>query len=95
MPTGRRSLFFLCACWVLALASFAARAAQSTAQPQATAPAAGKSTKRIKLSTGHQVAAGGNGIGGADETSEDTASTWDTAFTNPTPGALPSGGLVP
>jgi hypothetical protein len=65
-----------------------------TIAAQATAPASGRSTKRIKLSTGHQ-AAGGNGIGGSDETSEDTAATWDTTFTTPTPGALPTGGLAP
>jgi hypothetical protein len=64
-----------------------------TMHVQATAPASGKSTKRIALDTGHEVA-GTNGIDGHDETSEDTASTWDTAFTVPTPGTVPAG-LLP
>ncbi|MCW5805774.1 MAG: lamin tail domain-containing protein [Deltaproteobacteria bacterium] len=67
-----------------------------TIPAQAAAPASGKSTKRVRFPAGHQLATGtGNGLDGTDETSENTAATWDTAFTNPTPGALPSGGLVP
>lgn len=62
---------------------------------QPTAPAANKSTKRIVAEAGHQLQTGaGNGIDGDDETSENTAMTWDTAFTAPTPGAVPTG-LVP
>jgi hypothetical protein len=62
-----------------------------TMMPQASAPAAGKSTKRIALETGHQ-ASGGNGLTGDDETSEDTSATWDTTatFSAPTPGTVPA-----
>lgn len=54
-------------------------------------PASGKSTKRLVREAGHETqAGGGNGISGDDETSEDTAATWDSSgFTNPTPGAVP------
>ena len=63
-----------------------------TIAPQASAPNAGASTKRIALETGFEVQTGaGNGIAGDDETSENTASTWDTTFTAPTPGTLPAG----
>lgn len=63
----------------------------NTLAPQ-TAPGSGKSTKRLLLDTGHQTAAGtGNGVDGVDCTSEDTAVTWDgTAYTAPTPGAVPA-----
>lgn len=59
---------------------------------QGTAPAAGKSTKRLAIEAGHETqAGGGNGITGDDETSEDTAATWDTTgFGNPTPGVVPA-----
>jgi hypothetical protein len=64
-----------------------------TAQP--TAPASGKSTKRTALEAGHETQSGaGNGLTGDDETSENTAMTWDTTFTNPTPGTIPTG-LLP
>ncbi|MBA3462083.1 MAG: lamin tail domain-containing protein [Deltaproteobacteria bacterium] len=55
-------------------------------------PASGKSTKRLALETGHETqSGGGNGISGDDETSEDTAATWDSsAFTSPTPGSVPA-----
>jgi hypothetical protein len=55
-------------------------------------PASGKSTKRLVREVGHETqAGGGNGISGDDETSEDTAATWDSSgFTNPTPGAVPA-----
>lgn len=55
-------------------------------------PASGKSTKRLALEAGHETqSGGGNGINGDDETSEDTAATWDSsAFTNPTPGGVPA-----
>ena len=59
---------------------------------QASAPAAGKSTKRIALESGHETQAGnGNGIDGDDETSEVTTTTWDTTttFSAPTPGSVP------
>lgn len=50
------------------------------------------STKRIALEAGHETQAGaGNGITGDDETTEDTRATWDSAFTTPTPGELPTG----
>jgi hypothetical protein len=59
---------------------------------QASAPAAGKSTKRIALETGHEAQTGnGNGIDGDDETSEMTTVTWDTTatYSAPTPGSVP------
>jgi hypothetical protein len=60
--------------------------------PQAATPAAGKSTKRIALETGHETqTGGGNGVDGDDETSEATGTTWDSsAFTVPTPGQVPA-----
>ena len=49
------------------------------------------STKRILAETGHETQAGtGNGLGGDDETSEDTRMTWDSTFTAATPGAAPT-----
>jgi len=62
-----------------------------TMAAQASAPASGKSTKRIALETGHETA-GGNGLFGDDETSEDTSATWDTTatFSAPTPGTVPA-----
>jgi len=69
--------------------AYAADAHALAAQP--TAAASGKSTKRIALETGHETQSGtGNGAGGDDETSENTAVTWDTAYTAPTPGAVPT-----
>lgn len=66
-----------------------------TLAAQAATPAAGKSTKRIALEAGHEVQSGaGNGITGDDETSEDTAATWDATYTAPTPGTVPTG-LLP
>jgi hypothetical protein len=63
----------------------------NTIASQASAPGSGTSTKRIALETGHETQAGtGNGIGGDDETSEDTRMTWDTTFTAPTPGQVPA-----
>lgn len=64
-----------------------------TIAAQGTAPGAGFSTKRIARETGFE-SAGPNGLAGDDETSENTAMTWDTTFTAPTPNALPAG-LVP
>ena len=60
---------------------------------QAAAPASGMSTKRIALEGGHELT-NGNGLAGDDETSEDTRATWDTTFTAPTPGTVPTG-LMP
>ena len=60
---------------------------------QASAPATGKSTKRLLLETGNETQAhAGNGIDGDDETSETTTATWDTTatFTAPTPGTVPT-----
>jgi hypothetical protein len=66
-----------------------------TMHAQPTAPDSTQSTKRVALEAGHEAqGGGGNGVGGDDETSEDTAATWDTAFTAPTPGAVPTA-LVP
>jgi hypothetical protein len=64
----------------------------NTLAAQPTAPASGKSTKRILLDTGHQTANGtGNGVNGDDCTSEDTSVTWDSsAYTAPTPGTVPT-----
>jgi len=61
--------------------------------PQIAAPGAGTSTKRIELEVNNE-SHGGNGIDGDDETSENTAATWDSQFTAPTPGSLPHG-LIP
>jgi hypothetical protein len=64
-----------------------------TLAAQASAPAPGKSTKRIALEAGHETQGGsGNGLTGDDETSEDTSATWDTTatFSTPTPGAVPT-----
>lgn len=70
-----------------------AYAADARTMPlQPSAPGSARSTKRIALEAGHEVQGGaGNGLTGDDETSEDIAATWDTAFTPPTPGALPAG----
>lgn len=64
----------------------------NTVAPQATAPGAGKSTKRLALEGSSETHGGGNGITGDDETSENTAATWDTTatFTAPTPGTVPT-----
>ncbi len=63
-----------------------------TIAAQASAPVAGKSTKRLALETGHEMQSGGNGLTGDDETSEDTSATWDTTgtFSAPTPGTVPA-----
>ncbi|UCH63119.1 MAG: T9SS type A sorting domain-containing protein [Fidelibacterota bacterium] len=53
-------------------------------QKYATAPAAGFSAQRVGFGEGLQVSDGGNGIDGADETSENMDSTWVSTFT-PTP----------
>ena len=73
--------------------AYAADARTIAAQP--SAPGSARSTKRIMLEAGHEIQSGtGNGLTGDDETSENTGSTWDIAFTPPTPGALPPG-LIP
>ncbi len=71
------------------------KADAGTLAAQPTAPASGRSTKRTALEAGHEMQSGaGNGLTGDDETSENTAMTWDTTFTAPTPGAIPTG-LLP
>jgi hypothetical protein len=63
----------------------------NTIAGQPSAPGIGQSTKRIALEDGHETQTGaGNGITGHDETSEHTDVTWDTSFTAPTPGRVPS-----
>jgi len=58
---------------------------------QAAAHGAGQSTKRIAAEGGNELHPGnGNGITGDDETSENTAMTWDTTFSAPTPGSVPT-----
>jgi len=62
---------------------------------QGATPGGCVSTKRILLEDCHETLAGtGNGVGGHDETSEDTAVTWDgapgNAFSAPTPGQVPA-----
>jgi len=75
--------------------STAYKADARTLAAQASAPASGKSTKRIAPETGHETQTGaGNGLTGDDETSENTSLTWDSTFTNPTPGTIPTG-LLP
>ena len=60
--------------------------------PTQTAPAAARSTKRIaRESAATETQTGGNGLGGHDETSEQTGTTWDNAaYTAPTPGMIPA-----
>lgn len=58
----------------------------NTLVAQTGTPGNALSTKRIMVETGHETQAGGNGITGDDETSEDTTVTWDTTFTAPNPG---------
>jgi uncharacterized protein len=69
-----------------------------TIAAQPSAPGNALSTKRIALennATETQSGGGGNGVMGHDETSEQTNVTWDSsAFTAPTPGAVPPA-LVP
>ncbi len=66
-----------------------------TLAAQATAPASGRSTKRTALESGYEMQSGaGNGLTGDDETSENTGMTWDSTFTLPTPGTIPTG-LLP
>lgn len=65
--------------------------------PSQSAPASGRSTKRVALeSDTNEIHAGaGNGVAGHDETSEMLGLTWDTGgYTVPTPGAVPPA-LVP
>ncbi len=53
----------------------------------------GESFVRVDLAEGTETQAGGNGVGGADETSEDLSVTW--AVGTPTPGtAAPSGWVI-
>jgi len=61
----------------------------NTIAAQPSAPGTDLSTKRIAAEQETQTAAG-NGIAGHDETSENTQTTWDTTFTVPTPGQVPT-----
>ena len=69
-----------------------AYAADARTLPTQSAPAATKSTKRIaRESAATETQTGGNGLGGHDETSEQTGVTWDNAaYTAPTPGMIPA-----
>lgn len=69
-----------------------AYAADALTLPTQSAPAAAKSTKRIaRESAATEIQSGGNGLGGHDETSEQTGVTWDSAaYTAPTPGTVPA-----
>lgn len=58
----------------------------ATLPVQYSFPDIGFSTKRILPETGYEIAVGGNGITGNDETSENTLVTWDSAYTAPNPG---------
>ena len=70
-------------------ATYAADANTIAAQP--SAPGIGQSTKRVKREDNNETQAGvGNGITGHDETSENTAVTWDSSFSAPTPGVVPA-----
>ena len=64
----------------------------NTIANQGSTPGSGLSTKRVALETGHETQNGtGNGVDGDDETSEMTATTWDSsAFSAPTPGVVPA-----
>ena len=59
--------------------------------PNKSAPGSGSSTKRLMIETGYELQLGtGNGVGGDDETSENTAVTWDgSMYSASTPGATP------
>lgn len=59
-----------------------------TMPQQASDPGSGVSTKRIRLETGFQLASGGNGLDGSDETSENILLTWDSTFSAPDPGSV-------
>jgi uncharacterized protein len=49
----------------------------------------GGSYQRIELEPGNETESGGNGIGGHDETTEDTRTTWiQSGNTTPTPGVV-------
>ncbi len=65
-----------------------------TMPQQASDPGFGFSTKRILLETGNE-SAGPNGLTGDDETSEQITSTWDSAFTAPSPGSCEALPVVP
>lgn len=63
----------------------------NTIAAQAGTPGANTSTKRILFETGNEIQNGmGNGITGHDETSENTAVTWDNTYGAPTPGTVPT-----
>jgi hypothetical protein len=71
----------------------AAYATDANTLPSQTAPASGRSTKRVALesATVEVQTGGGNGVSGHDETSEMLGMTWDTTgYTLPTPGTVPA-----
>ena len=72
--------------------TYAAEAGSIPQQP--TGPGSGFSTKRIATEAGNETA-GGNGQTGDDETSENTALTWDTLFSAPDPGLFTIPVIVP
>lgn len=59
-----------------------------TMPQQFSDPGFGFSTKREKLEGANEVNAGGNGITGHDETTEDILVTWDTIYVAPDPGVV-------
>ncbi|MDJ0835678.1 MAG: hypothetical protein QNK37_04125 [Acidobacteriota bacterium] len=75
--------------------SASAYAAEAASIPsQAGDPGPGVSTKRIRFESGFE-AAGGNGLTGDDESSEDTSVTWDSLFSIPDPGVFNVGSVLP
>ncbi len=63
-------------------------AADGAAMPAITVRSTG-SYKRVALEDAAEPDAGGNGVDGHDETSEDTLTTWSQLDTPPTPGVVP------
>jgi hypothetical protein len=58
--------------------------------PMAARNAIDGSYQRIAFETGFEIASGGNGLEGHDETSEDTTTTWEQEpGSQPTPGEVP------
>lgn len=62
-----------------------------TMPQQSGDPVGGTSAKRVVLETGSEIAGGGNGITGDDETTEQITTTWDSTFTAPDPGLCSTG----
>jgi len=57
---------------------------------QGSSPGVSVSTKRVGLETGEVQNGTGNGLTGDDETTENTAMSWDTSYSAPTPGVVPA-----